>query len=338
MLIETFCPECLEYTQGSRVENVKTYEIKGETLEVTVSLLQCRTCENLIPTRELDKENFDRAYGEYRKFRGFLQPAEIIALREKYGLSQRQYAKLLGWSPATLCRYETGAIQSQSHNNELVLLQDPANLWTLLERNRSNFSSKELASIRGKIESVMSTAKEGVIDRALEKLIFKAPSIYTGFKRPNLDRLIQTVKFFASRDTSLYKVKLMKYLWYSDFLHFKRSTISINGLQYAHLPMGPVPDQYEIMLSLVLQHKEHVGVQFKYFPDGGIGELFVAEGEADESIFTEEEVATLDTVYKKLCLLNARRASDLSHDETAWKETKDEELISYEYAFNLSID
>ncbi|MDQ7792045.1 MAG: type II toxin-antitoxin system antitoxin SocA domain-containing protein [Candidatus Desulforudaceae bacterium] len=50
------------------------------------------------------------------------------------------------------------------------------------------------------------------------------------------------IKFFAVNDVRVLKVKLMKYLWYSDFLHFKRNTVSISGLSYVRAPFGPVPN------------------------------------------------------------------------------------------------
>ena len=51
------------------------------------------------------------------------------------------------------------------------------------------------------------------------------------------------ILFFA-KDTVL-KTKLLKEMFYTDFLYYKETCNSITGLEYAKLPYGPVPDQYE---------------------------------------------------------------------------------------------
>ena len=40
---------------------------------------------------------------------------EIVAIRESYGLSQVDLAKLLGWGEATISRYESKAIQDEAY-------------------------------------------------------------------------------------------------------------------------------------------------------------------------------------------------------------------------------
>lgn len=54
-------------------------------------------------------------------------PARMISgrLREKYGLSQQQLARLLGWGRVTVQRYEKGALQDTAHDLLLRQLEDP---------------------------------------------------------------------------------------------------------------------------------------------------------------------------------------------------------------------
>lgn len=46
---------------------------------------------------------------------GLLTSDEIVAIRESYGLSQVDLAKLLGWGEATISRYESKAIQDEAY-------------------------------------------------------------------------------------------------------------------------------------------------------------------------------------------------------------------------------
>jgi len=285
------------------------------------------------------QENFHQAYNEYRRRKNLLQPKEITDLRNKYGLSQRQLAKILGWSHATLSRYETGVLQSVSHNNELILLKNPRNMLEVFERNSCNLNEKEIEVIRNKVQKMVEQEHqfENNLLTVLEQMFTKTPSEYTGFKEFNLDKVIQIVKFFASRDNRLYKVKLMKYLWYADFLHFKRTTVSMSGLQYVHLPMGPVPEEHEILFSLIVRGNEHIEKEYVDLGYDNLGELYKAIGNFDDSFFDPEELETLEYAYETLNHHSSTSISNYSHKEMACFDTNAGEMISYEYARELSL-
>lgn len=339
MTSEKFCPECLELTVCSPIEIKKEFEVKDEKIKIKACYFICQQCKEIIPDPKLDEENFQRIYTEYRRRKNLLQPAEIVALRNKYGLSQRQLAKILGWSHATLSRYETGALQSASHNNELILLQDPRNMLMIVERSSGNLSERETETIRKKVGKLVEQEHDFKNNwlTMMERIFAKAPSKYTGFREFNFDKFVQMVKFFALRDSKLYKVKLMKYLWYADFLNFKRTTVSISGLQYVHLPMGPVPEEHEILLYLLVRGKEHIEKEYVDLGYENPGELYKAIGDFDESLFDPGELKTLGDVYEALNCHSSTSISNHSHKEMAWLNTSDGEIISYEYARELSL-
>ena len=58
----------------------------------------------------------------------------------------------------------------------------------------------------------------------------------------------------------------------------------------------------------------------------------VPDRPADTSVFTAEELATIDKVIADLAGLNARHVSDLSHEEAGWRLVEDGETIPYEAA------
>ena len=61
-----------------------------------------------------------------------LTPADILALRERLGLSRKAFAKLSGVGEASLARWETGElIQSESNDNLLRLLARDENVGLL---------------------------------------------------------------------------------------------------------------------------------------------------------------------------------------------------------------
>lgn len=336
MAFKHFCPVCLDIMDFDNIYIEEDYPIKNEVITIKAHYYKCNKCGELILNPENEDENYLAAYNEYRKRKNLLFPEEIVRLREKYGLSQRQLAKILGWSHATLSRYENGALQSQSHNNELVLLQEPENMMKILKQNKDNLTAHEFNQIESKIKDLLNKNKNNGLYSMIENFFVSEPSEYNGFTRFNLEKLINVIKFFLYRDSQVYKVKLMKYLWYADFYHFKNWTLSITGLKYARLPMGPVPDDYDMLIALLLHVDKKIKREYVDFGNGQ-GELFTSFEDFDPSLLKEEEIKTLETVLKFLQPHTSKSISELSHNELAWLETKNSELITYKYAEQLSL-
>ncbi len=72
---------------------------------------------------ELDDATLERAYAIYRRRFSILTPNGIREIRERSGLSQRDFGRLLGWDDVTLHRYETGALPAIAHNAVLKMLE-----------------------------------------------------------------------------------------------------------------------------------------------------------------------------------------------------------------------
>lgn len=149
-----------------KISREEIFKVKQENILVDASYLKCEVCEEEILLPGNEDENFTKAYDIYRQMKNLLLPNEIKEIREKYGLSQRMLAKILGWGHATLSRYETGALQSVSHNNELVLIDEPANMLKLLEVNKVNILNEEYEKVKERIKEIV-RSREAVPDSAL---------------------------------------------------------------------------------------------------------------------------------------------------------------------------
>ncbi|NLI57166.1 MAG: SocA family protein [Clostridium sp.] len=79
---------------------------------------------------------------------------------------------------------------------------------------------------------------------------YDVKSDYNGYKLLDIEKINAVIGYFAQYIESLYKVKLMKLLWYLDALYFKREGTSMTGLVYKHLPLGAVPIAYNELLYL----------------------------------------------------------------------------------------
>jgi len=196
---KTLCPECMQMTEYDVVERPDTFEVRGERITVDARVAVCRTCGEDIGLGELDDATFQAAYAIYRARHDLLSPEQIKAIRTKYGLGQKAFARLLGWGDVTLARYESGSLQSASHDQALRLAEDPDTVRKLMERNTSRLSPAQLAELRSHLDQ-LSTDQEGIFAREDASSYETGPSRDDGYKE--LRRRIASL-----RDTAGYRTE-----------------------------------------------------------------------------------------------------------------------------------
>jgi putative zinc finger/helix-turn-helix YgiT family protein len=111
--------------------------VNGERIGVTgIEHLRCPKCGDGILTLAAARELSFKAHATYRERHDLLAPAEIRAIREKYGLTQAQLAKLLRLGANTLSRWEAGRnVQTAAMDVLLRLLRDLPESLRYLKRH-----------------------------------------------------------------------------------------------------------------------------------------------------------------------------------------------------------
>ncbi len=335
-----FCPYCEKVTEVSLVSKTETLPVLGEPVEYEAQVYKCNICNNEFAPSELEKRNFKVAYDIYRKRHKLLAPEEIRKIRKKYGLGQRHFSRFLGWGEITIHRYESGAIQDAAHNEVLSLLENPRNALQILELNRENLSIEWAEKLEKRIKELIEQEENGE-NRSRLRLIGlsdeeeQTPSINNGFKLFDLEKLENLILYILKKAKGIGKTRLNKLLWYCDFKYFKEYGVSLTGTQYIHLQYGPVPKQYDIILGRLQESNRVESEEFVYMHKSG--EEFKALTPPNVSLFSEEEMETVDYVLKTLGSLNAEEISEKSHQEAGYKETSHRDVILYKYALRLSI-
>lgn len=322
---KTLCSECLNMSEYDVVDRRETYEVRGEEITVDARVAVCRRCGKDIGLATFDDTAFRAAYALYRARHNLLQPEQIKAIRSKYGLGQKAFARLLGWGDVTLARYETGSLQSGSHDTQLRLAEDPANIRVLLERNGDQLTREQHDVLEQRL---------GELSSEHETLLVREESSVYELSAP-VRKLQEMMVYFAGQ-TGTWRTKLNKLLFYSDFLHFRRFGASISGARYVRMQYGPVPADF-------------YGVQARLVDDGSIderpahagdceGTVFAALRQADMALFAESEVAVMADVAAHFTGWSASRISEFSHREPAWLEAEDRATIPYEKANRLQLN
>jgi len=134
---KTLCPLCGEGHVTPRSEDTVT-EYRGQKGTVTLHYAECDVCGSEI-TGDADGRANKRAVLRFRKqVDGLLTGNEIRAIREKYGLTQAQAAKLFGGGPVAFSKYENDDVShSEAMDNLLKLVRRSEDaFWELVDEKQ----------------------------------------------------------------------------------------------------------------------------------------------------------------------------------------------------------
>lgn len=324
------CSNCENETDFEIVTKEEVIPVKKEPIKLDVQYIRCNKCGDEFFDPKQNNDPFISAYRLYREKKALLQPEEIKAWRKKYKLTQKETANLLGMGLATISRYENGSLQEESHDKLIRLAMDPANLVRLIDNTDESLSQARKEQLR-KVVVETEDNFHSLDNSILANLGNYEPNELSGYKRFNLEKLYNAILFFCRKEVFL--TKLNKLLFYADFKYFKEYTLSITGARYAHIPFGPAPDNYQIYLG-ALNSKKQIEVIEDIDKTGG--EIIKATKEPDLSLFSASELRILASVDEDFEGSSATDMTNMSHNEVAYQQTINGEIIPYHYAGQLS--
>lgn len=328
------CPLCDRTHEVEERKRETSITIKGEEVIYEERFYFCANMdedENEFETGTMTNENLLNARNAYRRKMGLLTSNEIVAIRDSYGLSQVDLAKLLGWGEATISRYESKAIQDEAYDVMLRLVKDnPLQALDFLKKNANKFNAMKIMEIRKKIiEKLDAYGKEFLTRQAFESeyASFDEPSDLNGYTMLNIDKIEAMISYMAEKVSNLFKVKLMKMLWYSDSLYFAENGCSISGMVYCHEPMGALPIGHYSLMNL---ERLNVKEEMSYNYDSMIH--IYPTPNMDYSVLNDNEKQILDRVISKFIDLKASEIIEYMHNETAYAKTRPSEIIPFSLA------
>lgn len=137
-----YCPSCEKECATKVVEQNETLKVKGQEITLKVKVRICEKCGEGIIDKELDNASLKAFYEEYKKINNLLTTAEIKEIRNQWGLSQSQFALLLGMGEKTITRYENGNIQDETHDNLIRLARETESFRTLWDVRKDKLDRK----------------------------------------------------------------------------------------------------------------------------------------------------------------------------------------------------
>lgn len=148
------------------------------------------------------------------------------------------------------------------------------------------------------------------------------------------DKFAEMVLYIAGRlqdDRAGGATKLNKVLFFAEFTHLRRHHRVISGCEFQRLPNGPAPVQLLPVRRRLVESGAASLVEEDFL--GRPLHRLVPVREADQTVFSEPELETIDDVLTQLAGLTATQVSELSHQEPGWQLTDDGEIIPFSTAF-----
>ena len=178
-----YCDECGNEENYEVIHKMEEVTIKDVTFKNEHEYCQCSVCKELYePLDDVDK-NIKSDYAKYREIKHLLSPEDITSIREKYELSQRQFAELLGISHSTLSRIENGALQTDYQNTLFLMASVPESFKKVVQIKKNLFSEKDFE----------------VLDDNLSEMVLREIPKY----KPYLEKIDKKIDFVVDQQNEI---------------------------------------------------------------------------------------------------------------------------------------
>lgn len=336
--MKVYCPYCKKEVEY-KIEKRELKEFRGIEVNTFENVAICNECNQDLYVNKIEDENNERIYKIYREKANIIKSEDIVKLREKYDISQRELTAILGLGKMTINRYERGGLPTKSQSDYIKLLIE--NEDGFIEKvkeayENNNITEKTYKKIvsEGQEENISKKRVQENIRRYLKEVLNRKPDIYNGYKSLDLEKVENIISYIASKVKNLTITSLNKYLWYIDMLSFNKRAVAITGLTYQNQKFGPtiVYKKYD-ELSLLDDKYQREDIE----TENGNTTKIISNDNFNLDKISSSEKEIIDTIIKLLKNKNVTDISEMSHREDGWKKTKRLEKISFEYAMNLNI-
>ena len=336
--MKVYCPYCKKEVEY-KIEKRDIKEFRGIEVNTFENVAICNECNQDLYVNKIEDENNERIYKIYREKANIIKAEDIVKLREKYDISQRELTAILGFGKMTINRYERGGLPTKSQSDYIKLLIENDDKFIekvkeAYEKNNINEKTYKKIVSEGQEENISKKRVQENIRRYLKEVLNRKPDIYNGYKSLDLEKVENIISYIASKVKNLTITSLNKYLWYIDMLSFNKRSVAITGLTYQNQKFGPtiVYKKYD-ELSLLDDKYQREDIE----TENGNTTKIISNDNFDLDKISDSEKEIIDTIIKLLKNKKVTDISEMSHSEDGWKKTKRLEKISFEYAMNLKL-
>ena len=315
-----------------RVYEKRTWNFRGEQYEYEHIAWLCEDSGEQFTNDESDTAGFVQVTNQYRAKYGIPYTDEIIAVRQRYGISAAKMSLILGIGVNQYRLYEQGEVPSVSNGRMIRSIMNPKVMLEMVESSKNELSESEYEKIISKVQAIIASSEAYKMEQYETKRIFNTSrGADNGYAQLSLNRLKNIMLYILNRCDDVWCTKMNKLLFYTDFMSYRERGMAMTGLSYRAIDFGPVPERWDRVYSEfpeVRQELRQVG--------DFVGSVLIASAEAANTMFTDAELKVLDAICTHFGKITSREISRISHDEEAWLNHHDKyEYIPFDDAFTI---
>lgn len=315
-----------------RVYEKRTWNFRGEQYEYEHIAWLCEDSGEQFTDDESDTAGFVQVTNQYRAKYGIPYTDEIIAVRQRYGISAAKMSLILGVGINQYRLYEQGEVPSVSNGRMIRSIMNPKVMLEMVESSKNELSVSEYEKIISKVQTIIASSEAYKMELYETRRLFTTPrGPENGYAQLSLNRLKNIMLYILNRCDEVWCTKMNKLLFYTDFMSYRERGMAMTGLSYHAIDFGPVPERWDRVYSEfpeVRQELRQVG--------DFVGSVLIASEESDYSMFTDAELKVLDSICTHFSKMSSREISRISHDEDAWLNHHDKhEHIPFDDAYMI---
>lgn len=258
--------------------------------------------------RNIEIENDQRLYDIYKKQNNLLTNFEIKKIRQKYDLTQKEYALVIGVGEVTVHRFEKGAIQTEAVDSIMKLSNDPDNMAFLLLQNRKNIGESLYDSLLKRIKELQVLKRHALVDISkfdLDVLEFEEASAIDVAKNiiniynAKVDELANNYDIVPEYITNLKLQKLLYFVQAICLMIFGEKAFPEKILAWSY---GPVVNE------VYQQYKQNHASKIN--------------SESNVKNISSGLYKIIEEVINSYGLFEANKLIDLTHEEEPWINTE----------------
>ena len=311
-----------------------TIEYRGEKFDIVYLSYRDDESNEGFTTTESDGVWWNQMTNQYREKHGIPYQDEIIALRERYGVSAAKMSLILGFGANQYRLYEDGEVPSESNGKMIRSAMNPKVFMDLVVSSKNELTDREYEKITKNVQSAIESSREWRAETWNCNMLFRVGrGRSNGYAPVSSNRLKNLMLYVLEQLGDTFQTKMNKVLFYIDFLSYRERGRAISGLSYMAIDFGPVPQRWDRVYSGF----EEIVPQSKLVKDQECT-ILTAISKADMSAFSMQEISLINKVCDKLNKVNAKTISELSHQEPAWQKYHNQPSpIPFEEAFSLRL-
>ena len=323
------CPNCGVQGSIEELRRLQQVKVKGDFFEVPAQYFHCQHCGvDFDAAGGVDP--LAQAYAKYRAKHGLVKPEQLRAWRLHLELKQSELAAIMGWSTATVSRYENGALQDDAHDRAMKAAMTPEGLLAVVD------AAEGIPDLVRERLRAKANAEVGGAPSLLRVLTSRFAALMPGIEF-DYRKTSEIVLYFCHMSkTGVPRTKLNKLLWYADFLHAKHFGHTVTGMPYVRFQFGPVPESYEL-LFMALQSEKLLEIRTEEFDDDKVAHYHCALRAPELTALQPTELQVLARIQAELGGMSAKAIADRSHQEDAWQKTPQGQLVGLHHASSLSL-